>query len=596
MYWTLNFIDITKETDNSWIFVVIFLSILFAFALIVGLTIMLDKILTKKYRTKLESAFVLEKVYVVDLENQKVNAVSIKSLHDREQLTLTEFLSLFVDKEQNKLNVWINELLQEPFELTNENNVFVTDIITKNDKNKKVMLASRIIFRCTKVEKETKKVFLESTYLNNLPSEYSKTKKGDFHKDAYLKSEIARFYSRGDFSKGNIYFIDFYKKGNITTSQFNVYEFRYLILNAIYKKTYDGTSYFSLNDTSLSFTIVDNKAINKYRLNTAIKDYIDNINEVLEIKGFSDLYGFTVCASKTSELGNDYAKTIESLTKLSSLAKDSGKQFMIYKHDIGDPENLEESYKQEISKIIKNSLINIKFSSIFKITNKRVMCLGYKFFASPRQSIFNNETEMKKCAHNYGLDKELFSLIARNVVPTFTSQRELTSSKLFYPISLYEIQYVMRSLSRMSGIENLKLAFIIDNDELIDSENNQQVLDSIVSLTNKGYEVYLKITVGDYVLKNKTYDLFTGFLLDAKLKNNVKADGREFLRCYGYLEKLKRFKKQIISINANSYQEIELLLKNGVSAFSSEIISEASEMLVPINKKVQKRLLNMNKK
>ena len=90
--------------------------------------------------------------------------------------------------------------------------------------------------------------------------------------------------------------------------------------------------------------------------------------------------------------------------------------------------------------------------------------------------------------------------------------------------------------------------------------------------------------------------MFDGFIYDAKLVQSAKIDSREYLSSRTLLEKLFQFKVPIVSINANSWSEIEILVKGGVNSFISEVISERSSMIVPLDKRPVKKLLNMKQK
>ena len=73
-------------------------------------------------------------------------------------------------------------------------------------------------------------------------------------------------------------------------------------------------------------------------------------------------------------------------------------------------------------------------------------------------------------------------------------------------------------------------------------------------------------------------------------------DSREYLNAYGLIDKLASFNKPVVSINTNSWAEVEALLKTGISLFASNVINEESQMPLGISKKNSKKLLNMYKK
>ena len=147
----------------------------------------------------------------------------------------------------------------------------------------------------------------------------------------------------------------------------------------------------------------------------------------------------------------------------------------------------------------------------------------------------------------------------------------------------------------MNLATNTKIGVIIQNNDFVDSETNVSLINNIRSLQSRDYEVYVKINNGDYNLRSATYSLFDGFMINTKSQNG-KSENREFIVTRAMLDKLVKFKAPIVSVSCTSWNEVELLVKSGVYLFSSEVIAETSPMLVPIDKKVIKRLLNMYKK
>ena len=585
----------TFAQSFDWSFPYVFFILLAIFILIAALYLLYIFLSNKKINNHLKKTFSSKHVNIINFNTQKVKIINLINLDEIREINYVDFLKYFFDKEESKVNNWLKGCLTIPYNKDSENNILISDLSYKSRNGKDTYIVKVILF-CTKIDKTKNLVYIESTLLKYLPSEYLKNRKGEFHKFIYSSSDMNRLYSRGTFIKGNIFGINFLKKKN-TNSQINEYLLRYLLLNSFYKRQGNFLSYYCLSeDKSLSFYILDTKYLSDYKLNKVVKDLIKVINEILEVKGCSEYYDFIVSASHVSDLGNDYLKACESINKLTALAKDSNKQFLIYKKENGNPEHLEDSYKDEITKILNHSLINIDFSGVFKVSNKRVICAGYIVSVSPKQSLFDNINEVKVNAKKYNLGKDIYSLLARKIIPTFNSQKEQVNYKLYYPILLDEVSFILKSFSRINEIDSVKLVFVINNNDLIDFENNEKVMDSLKALQEKGYELYLRVNVGDYVLKNVTYNLFDGFMVDAKLENNAKPESREYLKACGVFDKLIKYKEPIISIHTNSWQEIELLLKTGIVAFSSNVISERSPMLLPINKKVSKKLLNMYKK
>ncbi len=579
--------------DGAMPFLIFIIVVLSVGLISLVITILVTKKKEIEYSEYLKRKFNINRTFIIDFKSQSVEYFSFRNLKDIIKISYTDFLKMLEDKEQNKFNNWLLDMYQQNEILTPDKLTFITDI-KMQDQIKSY--CSRILFNVNVIDKAKGMIYLDSVLLNNLPSEYNRIKKGIFKKDTFLVSEIARFYAHGLFQKGSIYIIDFYRKAN-TNPRINEYEYRYIVLNAIYQKKNALSFYVLLNDDNpLEMTVLNTKWQNDFQINREMKSMVRSINEILEVHGFKTFYEFSIVGSKTSELDSDFIKAHETLKNVSHLMRDDGKDFLLYKNDNRENRNVEESYKAEVNKIIRMQLINLGFSPLVKIANKRVLTLGYIAKVRPKGSIFETIDEVKKYALKYNLDKELFSMITRKMIPTFNNEKDNNNLRLFIPIKIHEIQYVLRSLPHMNLATNTKIAVIIQNNDFVDSETNVTLINNIKTLQSRDYEVYVTINNGDYNLRSATYSLFDGFMINTKPQGGTKGENREFLVTRAMLDKLVKFKTPIVSVNSTSWNEVELLVKSGVYLFSSEVIAETSPMLMPVDKRVVKKLLNMYKK
>ena len=163
----------------------------------------------------------------------------------------------------------------------------------------------------------------------------------------------------------------------------------------------------------------------------------------------------------------------------------------------------------------------------------------------------------------------------------------------FFDISL--LKYTSTIFSHIGNINEANLVLTFLNNEFIDSDDDDYYVTLIKSLKEKGYECGLKVSLNDYTLKEGIYNLFDMFFFDLHGIKNFKQNTREFLSIHSLLEKFLKYKKPLILINCPSWNSIELLAKSGITYFSSDVITPKSPMLLPLDKKATKKLLNMYK-
>lgn len=557
-----------------------------------------------------------ESAIVIDLENKKVRLINFKKLDNTVMMEYSDFLQNFYEEDIKKFDKWAKNLATGQILADSEDTVKLFSFCTCS-KTKKDFLkyTYRLMFCCTKINKEKKTLYLNTHFLYNLPIKDKKI----FNKNSlgiYSIKEINQMYIQNTFRYGVMFFVKLYKKNNLPSS-FNEYEIRYMLLNALCKKfkklrTHSYYYVFSDNDP-LELIAIRCKSneigINARNISTVgkitnyIKRQIVYIEYLLEVKGFAGFYDYVITASQISKLDKDFTKSVDMLDKLASIAKEDKLKYLVYKDEFGSSQNIEDSYKAELAKIIRLNLLTVNFLPIYRIANVRVMNPGYIALVEPKQSLFKNMEEVKKVAIKYEQVKDLTSLIVRDVVPVFNDEKENLTAKLGLLLSVSQLEFMVRSFPHMNGTDDLNLILILNNDDLVFLENEKEsenlkatFYNQIDVLKARGYEIYLKIEVGNYILREKTYQMFDGYFVVSNLPSTIKLQSRSVQDSYALYNKMLKLGKPVVSYRAQSWQEIELLVKRGVYSFATEILSEPSSVLLPIKKKVSKRLSDMYKK
>ena len=557
-----------------------------------------------------------ESAIVIDLENKKVRLINFKKLDNTVIMEYSDFLENFYEEDIKKFDKWAKNLATGQILADSEDTVKLFSFCTCS-KTKKDFLkyTYRLMFCCTKINKEKKTLYLNTHFLYNLPIKDKKISNKN-SLGIYSIKEINQMYIQNTFRYGVMFFVKLYKKNNLPSS-FNEYEIRYMLLNALCKKfkklrTHSYYYVFSDNDP-LELIAIRCKSneigINARNISTVgkitnyIKRQIVYIEYLLEVKGFAGFYDYVITASQISKLDKDFTKSVDMLDKLASIAKEDKLKYLVYKDEFGSSQNIEDSYKAELAKIIRLNLLTVNFLPIYRIANVRVMNPGYIAIVEPKQSLFKNIEEVKKVAIKYEQVKDLTSLIVRDVVPVFNDEKENLTAKLGLLLSVSQLEFMVRSFPHMNGTDDLNLILILNNDDLVFLENEKEsenlkatFYNQIDVLKARGYEIYLKIEVGNYILREKTYQMFDGYFVVSNLPSTIKLQSRSVQDSYALYNKMLKLGKPVVSYRAQSWQEIELLVKRGVYSFATEILSEPSSVLLPIKKKVSKRLSDMYKK
>lgn len=538
-----------------------------------------------------------DKVYEINLMDQTARYFNFYNLKEANLSSYQKFLELFVLKDRENLSFWIYTLIKSDFDIKGGNNVFVSEYTVGQDKILNKYIYSKCVVECVGADKDKQAVELVVHLLTNIPSKHEREKNEDFHKYLYTDAEVKTAFTVQDVTKGCVVNIKFYrkKKGLI---DINSQVLRFHILNCAYAvlKEKAGYNYFWLDpEDNESLFILTNKANNIYSISNLVKKLYPVINSFAEVKGLNSSYEFVIIGARKSELSKDFEKMKSTLREYNESCRDSGKYQATYTNE-SYVDTGEEALGNELNKVIKNSMLNVKFSPIYKVTNKRVITYGYLVNPYLRGTNFLTIENLKPVAMKYDQIKEISSLIARKSVPTFNSEKLSNSNKLVIYINDKEAQFVNRIYAHFNNIENTHIIFVFRNSVIAQKEKEPSFFASINLIASRlDCEFYVDINIDDYILKDATYKLFDGFVLNYKSAENKKFENRDFIKVRNLCEKFFGFKKPIIAVNMGSWQEIEMLAKVGINTFSSNAIAEESENLLPISTKSQKRLLNLYK-
>ena len=596
------FFDIANKQDRLIILLILIMAVIITLSLLFILTL---SIYYKKSKVRYQENIERQASIIFNYAEKTVEIIVYNDLNERITEPYEKFLSGFPYPERSKIDNWLKEVLSIANLDSNSNSIFISDanLLHKEQKKKKKKF-SKICFVAIGSDSKEQLIYTNVCELKNIPSIYNYNKKNFEHKILYTYDEVKRLFSRGLFTRGVLIEVKFDRKTNLR-NPYNPYYFQTIILNELYKKD-EKIKQFLVNE-AFFFYKDDNpfeiyigfkktKFETNYRLEKLLLVLQRKLRKIFERMGVYSTHYLSITAAKCSFLSNDFDKNIEVLNNLIKLMREDDTSVSVYRNDNGFKDNIEDSYNNEIAKLIKTSSIDVLFLPVYKVAKVRVLLNGYIARPVPIKSAFEYIGDARKYAEKNDLSKEFSSLIAKKTIPTYINQRENITSKLYYPIVLNELGFISRSISRMSNVDTINFVFVLNSQEVAENENDKEIFKEIANLKNKNFEFYLKISRGDYILKNSTFELFDGYLVDAKLNNNVKMDSREYLNAYGLIDKLASFNKPVVSIGTNSWAEIEALLKTGISLFGSHVISEASQMPLGIAKKNAKKLLNMYKK
>ena len=117
--------------------------------------------------------------------------------------------------------------------------------------------------------------------------------------------------------------------------------------------------------------------------------------------------------------------------------------------------------------------------------------------------------------------------------------------------------------------------------------------DALKNLQHHKFELAMLMKDKNLLLDPTVYFNFDYFVAGAAMIGEIKRNNRIRLSIHSLIESLLKYHKPIIATDIEGWQAIELIIKSGLNAVSSETIVSSNEMLLPIEKKKIDKLVTL---
>ena len=202
---------------------------------------------------------------------------------------------------------------------------------------------------------------------------------------------------------------------------------------------------------------------------------------------------------------------------------------------------------------------------------------------------------MSKYAAKVGQNRELFGTIARTVIPKFASERPNSMVRLFFLVSMLDIDHMVEILPQVPSIKDIKLVLVFDEQEVNENSSHLELLNSsLKKFHSLDMEIALLLQDKNLLLDPSVYTNFDYFITGASMLNEIKKNNRIRLSIHNLIEQLLKYKKPIIATDLDGWQAVELIIKSGINFISSETVAASNDMLLPVEKKKMEKLIQMD--
>lgn len=565
------------------------------------ITILMYFIREKNRNKRVKDAINSSRIYVIDLLdnrydyfqlNKLSNDITRPSGDDMNSIIRNQkaqFYRQFSEKDQIDFEDWINNLLNRP-----ESTPKIKDVTIKFSSTKKEALA---LFEVLHVSFEDKRIYLKSVVLMNSKNRMQNviTKKATSKENALLQIEKNQF--KGYTLSFKFYYI------NEESRKIKVSD---ALLEGLFDvlKRYMKVGRIITNEKIYSIiNVIDFRLENKSQVEMLRASIISDFKKYLGLNGFIKDIGIASSAllnriyNTSAESIFDYARVLDE-----GVANNEAIDFIF-----DDDEKVKDLNASNIDlntiSIIQNSVF-YEFKPVVKIGNKSTREFGY--FANitlGEQNITMRELR-NSCEHDGTLPK-LFSIPNTKILQAFDNECYLIPTvgtykpKLFLHVRLADYTYFTKVFKPYieSTNQDWELVLCFKEEELINLAQTTPSIGLTISKLSKTYSFLLVLeNNNEFKLPDKILSIFDYFAFDLSniSLHQSEVDNFNILSKAG---KTTRYKKPIIMSGVSSWSDLELLINDGITLLSGNIISNKNlSVISPVDKRLLDKISAISRK
>ncbi len=547
---------------------IVLLSVLLLFYLI-------TKKQDRKITTIMQESINTVRVFVVDFGNDRATYFNKRDFGKRQSGTLDIFFRQFELNAATEIEQWLENLLADK---KNTPTWFEADV---NIERKKVTFFS--LLQVIHIDREKEIIYLESHLLQYLTPKNQINKKMSLKaRHPYSLEEFDHLFHRAKRkNRGLMMLIRFYKIHRRKESEPDIEK---LLLTQLKDRVtlFLTTSRVLVEISNMEVAVFDLRSSDFQIARQIARSLREYLNRYIDINGISG-YGFTIGVASAS----DFSESVDLIdtTREMAIAAEKNPEQIAYYDRLRPMINLDNTFfRKELDLVIKDKRLYVSFRPIVGARNGDIY--GYFSYIEPSQSIFNNFNEIKEFALKTERERELFSVMSRNILTKFFNQRTSDKHYLFLNVLISDFQAISNSLSRMNHADNIPLVLLFDEEDVSMSALSSDVtIEKLTKIKNYGFDLALTISDTELTMPAALYGTFDYFVVDEKNVKNIKKDQRKLNFLLSTLGKLLKYNKEIIVTDLPGWSEIEYMIRSGINLVSAEEIAKKNSMVIPIEKK-----------
>lgn len=525
-------------------------------------------------KKKFELAENTTRIICIDAKNNKVRYFNKSDIEHQVVCSVEEFLNNFPTEEKVRFEKWIDELLSTK---KNVSDYLEVDVIFEREKK-----SYYSFLQLQKLDKRKKIIHLESYVMKYLDVKNKTDKKKLSNITVTNIEQMLTIEKMKNKNKGSFLFVAF-RNTKIQDEDDDKVSSLFFVCAKNIIAPYLTSNCTIADYSQSSFTIYYPGISSRKNLLRLMHSISKTISKYLKINSYNEDYNYSITGTLINEDNCTYKQLVRNTKSISVTAMDHNDHIMIYDDNSVSSVEITSSYENEFNTLISKRDFKILYQPVINIKTGAI--LAYNSTIKCNNTIFSNIQELKEYAYKVGKIKDLFTMFNKKILSRYLNEN-ISNVKLIYNVSVLEREHVAKSFSHIAGIDSEDI--ILTFSELEISEwlsEEEEIISSINNLKEHGYKVALKIDKKELLLTNELMKVFDYFILDSELIKDCRRSGRSILIIHTLIDTLKSYDKNIIAYGLDTNNSMYLICKMGIKYVSSNLISQADEMILPIEKK-----------
>lgn len=535
------------------------------------------------YRRKIKDESNTTRIYIIDVKKNSVTYFNRSDIRHKRTSDLAEFYNKFHPNDVDKVRSWILSICLDS---KKAEQYLEADILVNRGRDSLFSL-----LKLLKFDPAVGLIHLESHLLRFItPTNSNGKKRKGLTMGVVKRSTMDQLISKNKSLRGFTFAIRFYYIRQKVLSNEKIE--RYMVM------TLKNEIYPFANNLKFPRQIMDSgdNELLLFDLHIATREdalrlassLSHSIKKSIAVNGFFESVNFSIGIIENSQYYQDFDMIVAKSQEACINAQQSNTDIYLYQKTAGQMLELNK-YSEQIDNLLKEGNMRYLFRPIIDVSRKIV--LGYFDYVKGYNTPFANFAEMSKYAAKVGKNRELFATVAKHIIPKFASEKQTPYCKLFFLVSMVDIDHMVEILPQISATKDINLVLAFDEQEVNENANQLELfIDAMNKLHEQGFEVALLLRDKNLLLDTSVYTSFDYFVAGAAMIGEIKKNSRIRLSIHSLIEQLLKYNKPIIATDLEGWQSIELIIKSGITKVSSEAISASNDMLLPVEQKKLEKL------